>query len=309
MSTILITGGSGLVGTALCKWLLQKEYAVIIMGRSIPAKKIAGVQYALWDVKKQTIDADALLMADHIVHLAGASVFEKRWTKKRKQEILESRTKSSDLLLKALSANVHKVKTIVSASAIGWYGPDAVEGKAFTEDDPADPGFLGQVCKQWEQHIEPAEAMGIRLVKLRFGLVLSNLGGFMEPIKAAMQWGIAALPGGGKQVLSWIHIRDLNRLIVFAIENNEMKGSINAVAPQPVPLSWLVLAYAQAIKKSFYIPMSVPGFFLRWILGEKSIEITKSATVSCSLAKSFGFSFIYPSGEAVVNALVTNPHE
>lgn len=311
MINVLITGGSGLVGAALCKILLKKGMQPTILGREIPSqqKQLKGLKYAEWDLEKGIIDMEAILEADHIVHLAGASVFEKRWTKKRKQEILESRTKSADLLVNALATHVHKVKSIVSASAIGWYGEDKIQGKAFTEEDPADPGFLGQVCKQWEEHMERVEPLGIRLVKLRFGLVLSNNGGFMEPLQKALDFGIAAIPGNGKQMVSWIHIRDLVRLILFSLENDSMKGSVNAVAPQPVPFKWLLLNYARAIKKSFFIPMHAPVFLLKIILGEKSIEIVKSATVSCTLAKSYGFSFVFPSGESVLNALATNPHE
>jgi uncharacterized protein (TIGR01777 family) len=309
MSTILITGGTGLVGIALCKLLLEKGNQPIVLGRSIPEKKIEGVQYALWDIEKQEIDMEALMQADHIVHLAGASVFEKRWTQKRKKEILESRTRSADLLVKSLSNHVHQVKSIVSASAIGWYGPDSVAGKAFTEDDGPDAGFLGQVCKEWEQHIEAAEAIGLRVTKLRFGLVLSNKGGFMEPIQKPLNMGLAVIPGGGQQMMSWIYIRDLTRLILFAIENENVKGSINAVAPQPVPLEWLVKSYAGKIRKNAWLSVPVPGFVLKLVLGERSTEVTKSCTVSCSLIKSFGFTFLVPSGEAVVNILATNPHE
>jgi uncharacterized protein (TIGR01777 family) len=309
MSIFLITGGTGLVGRALCEYLLTKGHQPIVLGREIPDKKMDGVQYALWDIQQQTIDMDALLSAEHIIHLAGASVFEKRWTKKRKQEILDSRTKSSDLLVNALSNHVHQVKTIISASAIGWYGPDTVAGKAFTEEDPADEGYLGQVCKQWEQHIEKAIPLGIRVVKLRFGLVLSNKGGFMEPIQKALHMGFAIIPGSGRQILSWIHIRDLVRLIYFSVENETMQGSFNAVAPQPVSFRWLAINYAKAIGKKFYIPFRIPGFLLQIVLGEKSTEVTKSATVSCSLVKEKGFSFVFPSGESTLQALVTNPHE
>lgn len=308
MSTILITGGTGLVGEALCKLLIEKGHQPVVVGREIPAHQQQGVLYATWDINKQTIDMNALLQADHIVHLAGASVFEGRWSEKRKKEILESRTRSSDLLVAALSNHVHKVKSIVSASAIGWYGADRVQGKAFTEDDPADPGFLGEVCRQWEHHIEQAAPLGIRLVKLRFGMVMSNKGGFMEPLQKALRFGLAIIPGSGKQVISWIHIKDLCRLILFAIENESMKGSINAVSPQPVPFKWLAVEYAKRQKKSFFIPVRIPKFLLKLGLGEKSVEVTKSTTVSCSLLKSYGFGFLIPSGEALINTLVTDPH-
>lgn len=307
MSVILITGGTGLVGKALTKYLVSKGYQVIILTRFLE-KRISqqGVEYALWNVKKQTIDLAALQKADYIVHLAGAGVVDKKWTSAYKKEILESRTHSSKLLVNTLKENSHSIKAIVSSSAIGWYGEDKTPGFAFTENDPADEGFLGQTSRLWEQSIEEAESLGIRVCKLRTGIVLSNEGGALPEFKKPIELGVGAILGSGKQIISWIHIDDLCRLFLYALENQEMHGSYNAVAPYPASNKTLTIQLARLMKGNFYIPMHVPAFMLKVILGTRSIEVLKSTTVSCSKIKNEGFNFLYPTLEAALQELIKN---
>ena len=178
MPTVLITGGTGLVGKHLANALVQKGYKVIILSRRITRQKQQeNISYALWDIKKQRIDAGAIKQSDYIIHLAGAGVVDKKWTEAYKKEIRDSRTESSRLIIDTLKNNNNQVKAIVSASAIGWYGADTDPVKAFTETDATDKSFLGQTCKLWEESIEPVNTLGKRLVKLRIGIVLSNDGG------------------------------------------------------------------------------------------------------------------------------------
>ena len=309
MPTVLITGGTGLVGAALSSLLLEKEYEVIVLSRAIATVKrstIAGLSYAEWDITKQTINSSAVQRADYIVHLAGAGVADKRWTPERKKEIQESRTQSSALLVKALKENSNKVKAVISASAIGWYGADPVipSPKPFTENDPADIEFLGETCKQWEASIEPVTALGKRLVKLRTGIVLSNDGGALAEFKKPLRFGIAAILGNGKQIISWLHIDDLCRMYLQAIENENMSGAYNAVAPKPVSNKELVLQLAKMMKGKFYLPVHVPSFALKIILGEMSVEVLKSATVSANRMRQAGFNYVYPSLEAAFNQLI-----
>jgi uncharacterized protein (TIGR01777 family) len=293
MQTVLITGGTGLVGKALTKQLLEKGYQVIILTRSIPEKGNSAVQYALWDVPNKTIDANAIKAADFIVHLAGAGVVDKKWTASYKKEILDSRTKSSALLISAMQQHSNNVKAVVSSSAIGWYGADN-GNKPFTETDIHAPGFLGETCKLWEQSIEPVQALGKRLVKLRTGIVLSNDGGALAEFKKPLQFGIAGILGSGKQMISWIHIDDLCRMFITAIENEELNGSYNAVAPHPVNNETLTLTLAKLMKGRFFIPIPVPKFVLKIMLGERSMEVLKSTTVSSKKIEQTGFSFSYP---------------
>lgn len=299
MQTILITGGTGLVGSALTKLLVAKGNQVIILTRK--AKPAEGaVSYAEWDPAKGSIDLKALQAADCIVHLAGANVGEKRWTKKRKQEIVDSRVQSGELIAKALQSNPNKVRSVISASAIGWYGDDKQRPKDksyFTENDPADSAYLGETCRKWEEAIQPVSALGKRLVILRTGIVLSPEGGALPSFEKPIKMGIASILGSGRQVISWIHIDDIARLYLYAIENENIQGIFNAVAPQPVTNENLVITLAKQMKGKFYIPINVPSFLLKIILGEMSIEVLKSATVSSAKISKNGFQFLHPTIE------------
>ena len=309
MATILITGGTGLIGSALTKMLTTKGHKVIVLSRSAKSSNDDNVRFAKWDVKAQTIDEKALAGADYIIHLAGAGVADKRWSKSRKKEIQESRTESSKLLIKGLQNTPNKVKAVISASAIGWYGDDKKRGgrKAFIEEMPADTAFLGETCRLWEESIEPVEALGKRLVKLRIGIVLSNDGGALPEFKKPVKFGLAAAMGSGDQVVSWIHIEDVCRMFVYAIEHEEMIGVYNAVAPNPVKNKSLMLHLAQKIKGKFYIEVNVPAFVLKLMLGEMSVEVLKSTTVSSEKISKAGFTFLYPSiSRALDDLLSTN---
>lgn len=307
MATVLITGGTGMIGRRLTQLLTAKGYEVIILTRQPPAagRRSGPVSYANWDVNKQTIDKEAIAKADHIIHLAGAGVADKRWSKKRKQEIVNSRTESSALIVKALAENPNKVKTVVSASAIGWYGADTGKSRqnGFSEEVPADTAFLGNTCRLWEESIDPVNKMGKRLVKLRTGIVLSNEGGAFPAFKKPLKGGLATILGSGKQVISWIHIDDLCRMFIYAIEKEAMNGPYNAVAPHPVTNQYLTIALAKQMRGRFYIPIYVPAFVLKIMLGEMSIEVLKAATVSCHKIQLAGFDFTYPTLEKAIAEL------
>ena len=292
-----------MVGKALAKALLAKGYRVIILSRSVSGKEaVANLSYARWDVKKQEIDMAALQAADYIVHLAGAGVVEKKWTDAYKKEIVESRTQSSRLIFETLKNNAgrDKVQAIVSASAIGWYGADTEPVKPFVETDEAADSFLGQTCKLWEESIEPVTSLGKRLVKLRIGIVLSNDGGAMAEFKKPVRFGAATILGPGKQTVSWIHIDDLCRMFIAAIENENMQGSYNAVAPIPVSNKILTLTLAKVMNGKFYIPIHVPAFVLRLMMGESSIEVLKSTTVSNKKILDSRFEFTFNTIESAL---------
>ena len=306
METILVTGGTGLIGRALTEMLVRKGYDVIILTRKIPtAAPTPHISYATWDVHKQTIDETAITRADHIIHLAGAGVVEKKWTAAYKEEILKSRTDSSTLLINTIKKTGHRIKSIISASAIGWYGEDSKPGQAFTETDPADSSFLGEACRLWEESIRAAEALNIRVCCLRTGIVLSNDGGALQEFQKPVKMGLAAILGSGKQYISWIHIEDLCRQYIFALETPSMQGVYNAVAPQPVTNKELTLSLAAKLKGKFFVPVHVPAFVLRLMMGSRSIEILKSTTVSATKIRNAGFTFLYPSIDAALDQLST----
>jgi len=303
METVLITGGTGMIGKALTQALIERGFNVIILTRHINDKQKSQIDkfsYAVWDVQKQTIDKSAFAKSDYIIHLAGASVAEKRWTKKRKQEIVSSRVDSGKLITDSLKNLPNKVKTVISATAIGWYGPDQNDGKEFKEEDPSSNDFLGQTCKQWEAAIEPASFLGKRLVKLRIGIVLSNEGAAYVEFKKPLKFGLATILGNGKQIVSWIHIDDLVRAILFSMENEKMNGVYNVVAPNPVSNKELVLEIARKVSGRSYIPVHVPIFALKIRLGEMSVEVLKSATVSADKIQQAGFIFQYPDIESAI---------
>ncbi|HMJ48478.1 MAG TPA: TIGR01777 family oxidoreductase [Ferruginibacter sp.] len=300
MDSVLITGGTGLIGKALHKHLILKGYKVIILTRNIPAHS-KGVTYALWDIEKKQVDHTAIQQADFIIHLAGAGVMDKRWTASYKEKIIKSRTDSSILLADSLEKYPNSVKAVVSASAIGWYGTDR-PGHIFTEEDLPAKDFLGETCRLWEQSIDMAGKAGIRIVKLRSGIVLSNEGGALKEFAKTIKFGIAAIPGNGKQCISWIHITDLCRMYQFALEN-VISGSYNAVAPGTITNKELNVKLAALKKRKFFIPLHIPPFIIRLILGEQSIEVMKSTTVSSKKIKGAGFTFLYPSIEAALQNL------
>jgi uncharacterized protein (TIGR01777 family) len=303
MATVLITGGTGLIGSALTTALLAKNYKVIILTRSLGGKKsTSNLSYATWNVKEQTIDEKAIGHADHIVHLAGANIAEKRWTEDRKKEIVESRTMGSTLLVNALSRVSNDVKSVTSASAIGWYGEDRRTNDAgdqrgtvipFNENDPPDKGFLGSTCKQWEDSIEPVTQLGKRLVKLRNGIVMSNDDGYYKELKKRVKLRVATILGKGDQVVSWMHIDDIVRLYIATIEDDQWEGVYNAVTPIPVTNKELVLTMARTRNK-FFIPFHVPEKVLKTVIGEGVIEALKSTTVMPAKVQAAGFVYEYP---------------
>lgn len=308
MPTILIAGGTGLIGKALSALLAEKGYDLIILSRNNPVKhnlNTPKIRYASWDIKKQTLDDWALAEADAIIHLAGANVGARRWSAKRKKEILESRTLSADLLVNALDNFPNKVKLLISASATGWYKPMLpAEGNiARVESDQPDPGFLGRTCRQWEQQVQQAEKSGIRVVILRTGIVLSRDGGAFPSFRRPTRAGIAAIMGSGRQIMPWIHIDDLCRIYLAAIQDESFKGVYNAVAPMPASNKEFTRALAKAMKGPFYLTIHVPAFLLKLLLGEMSIEVLKSVRVSAEKLKKTGFQFIFPGINSAVEDL------
>jgi len=305
MHTVLITGGTGMVGTSLTQLLLSKGYQVIVLTRQPRVSNVPNLTYAVWDIDKGYIDPSAIHNADTIVHLAGAGVADKRWSKKRKQEIVDSRVLSGALLVKYLTENSHQVKTLVAASAIGWYGPDTAQSliNGFVETDPVDGAYLGATCKSWEESVKPIEALGIRLVTLRIGIVLNKKGGALAEFIKPAQFGMATIFGNGKQMVSWIHHHDLCKMMIHGIETASIKGVYNAVSPDPISNKDLIIAIAKKLR-SFYLPIPVPAFVLKIMLGEMSIEILKSAKVSSKKIQGAGFNFDYPTLHSALNDLL-----
>jgi uncharacterized protein (TIGR01777 family) len=304
MDTVIITGGTGLIGRALSVFLVSRGFQVIIFSRNPRSykKPSPGISYAAWNLEEQSVNEEAFQKAKYVIHLAGAGVADKPWTDKRKREIVESRTKGSELLIKAMKSIPNEIVSVVSASAIGWYKPN-LPGPAI-ETDTSDSGFLGETCLAWEKSIQPVADLGKRLVILRTGIVLSNDGGAFPEFAKPVRYGIAGILGSGKQMISWIHIDDLCRLYLEAMTNATWSGVYNAVAPNPVNNRTFTLELAKKMKGSFFIPMPVPNFILRLMLGERSEEVLKSSNISANKLKQHGFQFIYPTINAAFRELI-----
>ena len=303
MDTVLITGGTGLVGKTLTGILLNEGFRVIILSRqTVTTAHNSNLQYATWNVAEKKIDIPALQQADHIIHLAGAGVMDKKWTDAFKQEIVSSRVQSAQLICESLKNNPNKVKTIISASAIGWYKPAET---LHTEEEPADESFLGTTCKLWEESMQPVKELGKRLVTLRIGIVLSKNGGALKEFIQPLKFGVAAILGNGKQIISWVAVEDVCRMFLYAVKNEKLNGVYNAVAPHPVSNKTLTLTLAKKMRR-FYLPAHVPSFVLKIMLGSRSIEILKSAAVSSKKIEAAGFRFQYETIDSALENLVNN---
>lgn len=302
MKNVLITGGTGLVGKALTQMLLAKGYSVTILSRKLQNTSTPNLAFALWNVDNQAIDLAALQNADYIIHLAGAGVMDKRWSDSYKKEIADSRVNSSKLIVDSLSKANHRVRGIVSTSAIGYYGPDK-GGSPFIENAPADQHFLGATCKDWEDAIAKARGLNIKTAILRVGIVLSADGGALKEFLKPLKFGVAGILGSGKQVVSWIHIEDLCRQYIFAMEHH-LDDVYNAVSSSPVSNKTFNKTLAPIKNGKFFIMLPIPAFVLKILLGESSIEILKSTTVSNQKIESLKFTFKYETLEAALKNLI-----
>ena len=305
MQTVLITGGTGMVGQALTNYLIERGYAVIVLTRSVRKSSRHHLTYAIWDIEKQYIDPLVFDKANIIVHLAGENVAAKRWTTKRKKVLVDSRVQSGALLVKCLQENKHQVKTVIAASAIGWYGPDTAASlqNGFVETDAPDTSFLSTTCQQWEQSMLGISAMGIRMVTLRMGIVLNKRGGALAEFIKPAKLGLATILGPGTQVMSWIHQQDVCKMILFAVTEPSIHGVYNAVAPMPVTNQQMVTAVAKKLFP-FQLSVKVPVFILKIVLGEMSIEVLKSAKVSSQKIQAAGFEFDFPNLEIALHQIL-----
>lgn len=285
MQHILITGGSGLIGTSITKKLEAIGKEVAWLSRN--PKKYSQMAF-FWDPKKGKIEDKAIEWADAIIHLAGAGVADKRWTEERKKVILDSRIDSSELLYKALKKAKKKPQVIVCSSAVGFYGFDTGEKLVFEGDPPGDD-FLADVVRKWEKATDKFQELNIRTVTFRIGIVLAKDGG---ALKEMLKPPVAAPLGSGQQYLSWIFIEDLSRMVEYALENHGVSGIYNAVGPVPVTNKVLTQRAAEYKGKPFF-NIGVPSFALKLGLGEMANMVLGGNRVSNEKIEGTGFKFEY----------------
>ena len=296
---VLITGGSGLVGTQLSELLVAEGFEVSHMSRSIRGtEKYSTFQ---WDVVSGDLDEAAFEGIDHIIHLAGAGVADKAWTEKRKQIIYDSRIKSTALLGRELKKHDVKLKSFVSASAIGLYGDDTQDLLVDEESQAAD-GFLAKVVEDWEAEAVRIEPLGFPVVRIRIGVVLAKEGGALPKMAQPVRWGVGAPLGTGRQYVSWIHIQDLCRIFRWAMDLSE-SDVYNAVAPVAITNAELNRMIAKVLKRPVFLP-PVPAFALKLMLGEMASIVLGGNNVSAKKLVDAGFKFEFSDSEEAIADLL-----
>ena len=291
---ILITGGTGLIGRALTEKLISEGHTVAILSRS-------GGDF-IWNVKEHYMDPLALQNVDAIVHLAGAGIADKRWSVARKKEIVDSRVESERLLVDTLASNNHQVKTVVSASGIGYYGSDTGEINCTELSNPGSD-FVAECTKEWEKSVDPFVAQGIRVVKLRTGLVMASQGGIFRVLARPVYWFFGAILGKGTQWQSWIHIDDLVEIFHQSLINSSATGVYNAVAPEPIRHGEMIKMIAKKLKRPLFFP-AIPIWFLNIILGEMADLVTGGNFVSSQkIQKELTFTFKFTSFAEAIKKL------
>jgi uncharacterized protein (TIGR01777 family) len=285
---VLLTGGTGFVGKELTKLLINSGYTVSILSRS-KRENTATIFYYTWDIQKQTIEKEAVLNADYIIHLAGANIAEKPWTSKRKEEIINSRQQSAQLIYSVLKKNDKKLDAFVSASAVGIYG--AVNGEEIcTESTAVGEDFLGLTCQKWEAAADQFEKLGIRTVKVRTGLVLGKDDGFLNKLTPIFKWRLGSALGSGKQYMPWIHVEDLCAIYLAALKNPNMDGAYNAAISDSTTNADFSKTLAKVFGYKIWLP-NVPGFLIKMVLGEMSKIVLTGRRVSSNKVEELGFQF------------------
>jgi len=293
---VLITGASGVVAQSLVHQL-QDEFEIRLLTR----KKKAENEFE-WNVAKGTIDDRAFENVNHIIHLAGAGIADKRWTSQRKKEIISSRVDSAKLLLEAVKRNQIHLKSYISASGVGAYS-QITSDEIFTENLPFGNDFLAEVVKLWEQSADDftTNSLADRVVKLRFGMVLSEKGA-LEKMKLPIQLYIGSNLGSGKQFVPWIHIKDLTNLIEFSMKNPLINGTYNAVSPRFSTHEDLMKSLAKSLHKPFFMP-NVPSFLMKLIMGESAVLVLEGSRVSADKVLQTGFQFQFEDLDQAISDL------
>lgn len=284
---IIVTGASGLIGSALAPVLTGAGHTVITMVRGKPA----GPNEVYWNIDTREIDTEGLEGADAVVHLAGDPIASEKWTPERKFLIRESRIKGTTILSQALAKLQHKPKTFVVASAIGYYGDRPGE----TVNERSAPGldWLSHICRDWESASDVAADAGIRVVLGRFGIVLSPKGGALERMLTPFKLGVGGKFGSGSHYMSWISIDDAARAIVHVLENESIRGPVNIVAPNPVSNAEFTSTLGKVLGRPTF--MSVPGFALRMVFGEMADRLLLTdQRVEPQILAETGFSYEHP---------------
>ncbi|WP_202080973.1 TIGR01777 family oxidoreductase [Caldalkalibacillus salinus] len=296
---VAILGGSGFIGQHLCQHLLDEGHEVQVWTREPQDLDISGVQAVKWplDEAKKHLDVDA------IVNLAGETI-NQRWTPEAKERILHSRVDTTYHIIELIKRKKIAPKVLVNGSAIGYYGTS--HSKTFTEEDGSQSDFLSQVSTAWEKAAEQVTMLGVRLVKLRLGLVLSQKGGALSKMMLPMKLYVGGNVGTGRQWVSWVHIQDVVRIMALTVEDETVEGVWNVTAPKPVRMKELTQTLAKALNKPHWLP--VPSFMLQLLLGEMSDLILKGQKVLPAKLQAKGYTFKYPDLQSALLSVESPKH-
>lgn len=295
MVTVLISGGTGLIGKQLQQKLLEKNYQVKVLTRNPKAEN-----EFRWDIKENFIDVAAFENVTHIIHLAGAGIADKRWTTERKKELINSRVKSANLLFKKVKELEIPLQNFVSGSAIGYYGA-ITSDRIFTEENKPANDFISEICIKWEKSVLQFKTLEIPTTILRTGIVLSKKGGALEKMNTPLF--LSAL-GNGNQFMPWIHIEDLCNLFIKAIKDNSFTGIYNAVAPEHKTNKSFTKTLGKVLKKPV-LPMNAPSFVLKTALGELAYLLLNGSRVSSKKVEETGYQFHYKTLEKALTNLLS----
>jgi uncharacterized protein (TIGR01777 family) len=298
--TVLITGGTGLIGSTLLDLLHGAGYKLRILSRS--GRSVANARSFRWDINKGSIEEGALEGVDHIIHLAGANIGSGRWTKARRKKIIDSRVLSARLLFDSVEKRNPDLKSFTSASATGYYGAVSTD-KVFSEDDPPGSDFLSRVCVEWEKAAGLFRSGGYRTSIVRTGIVLSKKGGMLKRVLPLVNMRFLPLFGNGKHYLPWIHIDDLCSVYLKILSDKGMDGVFNAVGPEHVTYRDFIRTLSSVKNKKILMPPT-PELMWKVIFGKQSSMLLEGSRVSAEKIIDAGYSFSYPTIGKALSELV-----
>jgi uncharacterized protein (TIGR01777 family) len=301
MATILITGGTGLIGLRLAEMLKKQDHRLHLLSRNDKPVKHYDAVFS-WDVQSGRIDESAFDGVDIIVHLAGAGIADHRWTDDRKKEILSSRVDSAKLIHETLKRRNQKINVFVSGSAIGWYGAHS-DSLTHNETEPAASDFMGETCRKWELSADLFKDVAERIVKIRTGVVLSKTSGALPKMAQPVKWFVGSPLGSGKQQIPWIHLDDICAIFSNAVSDSRYYGPINATATENCSNKEFTKALAKVLHRPM-IPIHVPSFVIKALFGEMAVVVLEGSRVSNHRIKQMGYSFQYPSLETAIRNIL-----
>jgi uncharacterized protein (TIGR01777 family) len=305
MRKIIITGATGLIGTHICEELSKRGDELTIFSRNADKAKSKlplANEYVEWDYRKPDEWKNQLNSKDAVIHLAGANLFGKRWTEDYKKKIIESRESSTRNIVNAIAEAKVKPKVFICASGVGYYGDSG--DNVVTENSPSGNSFIAEVCKSWEGVASKVEKFGVRSVSIRTAIVLDKKEGALEKMILPFKFFVGGTLSSGKQWFPWIHIQDLVKIYLFALDNNEINGAVNASSPNPVRLKELTDEIGKILRRPSFF--KVPAFALKIALGEFADEVLASIKVVPEKLEKHNFNFEFGNLRNALEDLLRN---